>query len=156
MTWTKKPSADDPGDVIELDELGLIAPDAHVTEASPYDEFAVAPDTLVQLARCPNCGGIWHAMEKDAQPPATHEEAWAPGPLRDGKRQWEEGACRGNLKWGWCRAPIKYDGEGALELHDGDPGTTKARVHFYRDRRVDVRPVAVERRGLPPGTPPKR
>lgn len=151
MGWTKKPSADDAGDVIELDELGLIAPDVHAIEAPADNEFDADADTLVQLSQCPNCGGPWVAMERDAQPPTKHEEAWQPGPVRDGKPQWEEGACRGNLKWGWCRAPIKYDGEGALELHDGEAGKAKARVHFYKDRRVDVRPVAVERRGLPKG-----
>ncbi len=154
MTWKKKPAADDADDVIELDELGLIAPDVHAIEAQTANEFDAAADTLVQICRCPTCAGPWVALEKDAQPPTTHEEAWQPGPLQsDGKPLWEEGACRGNLKFGWCRAPIKYDGVGALEIHPGEPGKGKLRVHFYKDRRVEVRQVAVERRGLPKGNP---
>ncbi len=115
-------------------------------ELDPFDDVP----TKVRPRPCPGCTGPFFEMPADAQQPATHAEAWRRGPLHDGKALYEEGACRGNKRWEWCKAPIQYEGKGALTLPD-------MRVQFFENRRVGPpREVAVERRGLPPGAPPKR
>ncbi len=149
--WTKKPAADDtPSDGIPI----LDASEVHI-DAEPGDvnEFALNDPTLVDARYiCPGCAGEQFRLEDTVQPPASHEEAWRPGPIVNGKPLWGEGACRGNKIHYWCKAAVEHGFTGMLVIISL-PGKGGMFVQFFPDRRIEARPVAVERRGLPKGKP---
>lgn len=127
----------------ELDISELI--DAHL-EAQTADEFADDVPTVVETRTiCPGCGGDQFRLEETDQPPSNHGQAWRKGPLVAGKPLWAEGACRGNTTWDWCPHHTEHDHKGTLTIRpvNGEGGMD---VHFFPDRRLEVRPVEVERR----------
>ncbi len=151
MDWKRKPAADD----TSADGIPILeASEVHI-DAEPGDEneFALNDPTLVDARYiCPGCAGEQFRLEDTAQPPASHEEAWRPGPTVNGKPLWGEGACRGNEIHYWCRRHTDYGHTGALVIIS-KPDVGGMIVMFFPDRRITPRPVAVERRGLPKGKP---
>jgi len=148
----KTPGPDFPADdtVEVLDVSALI--DEHL-DAQTQNDFENEIPTVVEVRHiCPGCGGDQFRMEDYDQVPASHGQAWCPGPLHNGEHLWSEGACRGNRFWHWCRAHEEHGKVGTLTIKSQD-GKGGMQVHFFRDRRLAKRPVAVERRGLPPGAP---
>jgi len=117
------------------------------------NDFDIEAPTLVEVRRiCPGCGGDRIALEETDQPPSSHAQAWRCGPLVNGRPSYPEGACRGNQTWYWCRASIEYGHRGTLIIIS-KPDEGGMIVMFFPDRRITPRPVAIERRGLPPGRP---
>ncbi len=155
MAWTRKPAADDtPSDGIPIfDASEVVEP---YVDAEPGDDFESEIPTLVEpvtavgvRAICRTCPGDFMVLEEDVPPPASYDQAWRP-PLG----ATISGMCRGNKKWRWCRAAIQHNHTGTLTVLLKSPDGEE-RVHhlFFPDKRVAVRPVAVERRGLPKGKP---
>lgn len=137
-------------EVLDLSELI----DAHI-DAQSQNDFENEIPTVIELTPvCPGCGHGQFRMEATDQPPASHAQAWRAGPLVNGKPLYEEGACRGNRIWFWCKASVEHGYVGTLIIINR-PGEGGMIVLFFKDRRIAPRPVAVERRGLPPGAPKK-
>ncbi len=119
-------------------------------ELNPFDDDE---PTLRDLRRlCPGCARDQFRLEEDEQPPASHAQAWRRGPLVNGKLAYEEGACRGNSTWYWCQRHKEHGHTGVLTIISR-PDEGGMRVFFFPDRRLEPRPVAIERRGIPKGTP---
>ncbi len=150
MNWTKKPAADDtPGDGIPILDASELT-DSHI---DVENEFVVNDPTLVDARYiCPGCADDQFRLVNTYLPPSSHAEAWRPGPIVNEKPLWEEGACRGNDVFYWCKRHKDYGHTGALIIIS-KPDVGGMIVMFFPDRRVDVRLVAVERRGLPKGKP---
>ena len=128
-----------PDETLEvLDVSELI--DAHLE-----NEFANDVPTLIELRRvCPACGGDSRALEETDQPPASHAQAWA-------RRGLPPAICHGNGTWFWCHGPVDRRGIGQLTIIGTTEGSME--VMFFPDRRLEARPVVVERRGPPKGKP---
>ncbi len=110
------------------------------------DEFADDVPTLRDLRRlCPGCAQEQFRLEETDQPPASHAQAWSPGPMRGGRPLYEEGACRGNRTWYWCQTHEDYGNVGALIIIS-KPNEGGMIVMFFPDRRIAPRPVDVDRR----------
>ena len=142
--------ADD--EVEEIDVSELI--DAHLEGRAPANDFDTdVPTVIVVQPVCPGCGGYQHRLEDTDQPPASHAEAWRRGPLgADGVPAWEEGACRGNATWYWCRESSEHGYVGTLVIIS-KPIEGGMAVFFFPDRRIEARPVQTDRRQPPRGTP---
>ncbi len=134
--FTRKPAADDDAtEILDLSELI----DAHLDAQTP-NEFADDVPTVIELRRiCPGCGRDQVAMDETDQPPGSHAQAWRRVTGHG------EGACRGNLTWFWCKASLEHRSTGALTiLPRGEEGSME--VLFFPDRRIEARPVEVDRR----------
>ncbi len=110
------------------------------------DPFGDDVPTLRDLRRlCPGCARDQFRMEETDQPPASHAQAWRRGPTHNGTPAYEEGACRGNKTWCWCKRHADYGFRGALIIIS-KPDEGGMIVMFFPDRRLESRPVTIERR----------
>lgn len=144
MDWKRKPAADDtPADGIPILDVSALI-DAHDSD----NDFENEIPTVVEVRRiCPGCGKDFLALDDTEQPPASHDQAWRPP-----KGSTVSGMCRGNAIWFWCRAAVEHAHVGTLTIMQ-PAGGGKMDVLFFPDRRLEERPVAVERRGPPKGKP---
>jgi hypothetical protein len=154
VSWTKKPAADDtPVDGIPIIDASEVEP---YVDAEPGDDFESEIPTLVEpvtavgiRAICRTCPGEFMVFDDAVGPPTSHGQAWSPP-----EGSVISGMCRGNKKWRWCRAAVEHKHTGTLTVLLVSPDGVETVHHlFFPDKRVAVRHVAVERRGLPKGKP---
>lgn len=116
----KKPAADDTPEVLDVSEL--------VESHTPTDFEADIPTTIDLRHVCPGCGRDSWRIDDSVQPPGSHAEAW------------KRGCCYGNTIFFWCEGPIDRRGIGQLTI------IGSMEVHFFPDRRIESRPVTIDRR----------
>lgn len=147
-----EPDDDFPADdtVEVLDVSALIDDHLEAQEGAEPNDFENEIPTVIEVRHvCPGCAGEQFRLDETDQPPASHAQAWRPGPLVNGKPTYKAGACRGTKIFYWCERSEEHGHVGTLTVINR-PGEGGMHVLFFPDRRIEARPVAVERRaGFP-------
>ena len=92
------------------------------------DELNDFAEDVPTRVTCPGCAGDYKKLDESVPPPATYTEAWHPPVI-----------CRGTSRWYWCCGPHQRVSKGVLTMIGME-------VVFFPDRRVEDKPVFVDRR----------